>query len=113
MEGRPVTIRLLDPPLHEFLPTAEEDIRALANDMGLTYEYVKSTIESLHENNPMMGFRGCRLPVKYPEIAEMQTRAIIEAAINVKARVRLRHRSRDHDPADLRVQGAQVRHPPS
>ena len=85
MEGRPVTIRLLDPPLHEFLPTAEEDIRALANDMGLTYEYVKSTIESLHENNPMMGFRGCRLPVKYPEIAEMQTRAIIEAAINVKA----------------------------
>ena len=85
MEGRPVTIRLLDPPLHEFLPTAEEDIRALANDMGLTYEYVKGTIESLHENNPMMGFRGCRLPVKYPEIAEMQTRAIIEAAINVKA----------------------------
>ena len=73
MEGRPVTIRLLDPPLHEFLPTAEEDIRALAADMGLTYEYVKGTIESLHENNPMMGFRGCRLPVKYPEIAEMQT----------------------------------------
>ena len=85
MEGRPVTIRLLDPPLHEFLPTAEEDIKALADDMGLTYEYVKGTIESLHENNPMMGFRGCRLPVKYPEIAEMQTRAIIEAAINVKA----------------------------
>ncbi len=85
MEGRPVTIRLLDPPLHEFLPTADEDIQALANDMGLTYEYVKGTIESLHENNPMMGFRGCRLPVKYPEIAEMQTRAIIEAAINVKA----------------------------
>ena len=84
MEGRPVTIRLLDPPLHEFLPTAEEDIKALANEMGLTYEYVKGTIESLHENNPMMGFRGCRLPVKYPEIAEMQTRAIIEAAINVK-----------------------------
>ena len=85
MEGRPVTIRLLDPPLHEFLPTAEEDIKALANDMGLTYEYVKATIESLHENNPMMGFRGCRLPVRYPEIAAMQTRAIIEAAINVKA----------------------------
>ena len=84
MEGRPVTIRLLDPPLHEFLPTAEEDIKALANDMGLTYEYVKATIESLHENNPMMGFRGCRLPVRYPEIAAMQTRAIIEAAINVK-----------------------------
>ena len=85
MEGRPVTIRLLDPPLHEFLPTADDDIKALADEMGLTFEYVKGTIESLHENNPMMGFRGCRLPVKYPEIAEMQTRAIIEAAINVKA----------------------------
>ena len=85
MEGRPVTIRLLDPPLHEFLPTADEDIKALADEMGLTFDYVKGTIVSLHENNPMMGFRGCRLPVKYPEIAEMQTRAIIEAAINVKA----------------------------
>ena len=84
MEGRPVTIRLLDPPLHEFLPTADEDIKALADEMGLTFDYVKGTILSLHENNPMMGFRGCRLPVKYPEIAEMQTRAIIEAAINVK-----------------------------
>lgn len=84
MEGRPVTIRLLDPPLHEFLPTEEEDIRALAADMGLTYDYLKGTIRSMHETNPMMGFRGCRLPVKYPEIAEMQTRAIIEAAINVK-----------------------------
>ena len=84
MEGRPVTIRLLDPPLHEFLPTADDDIKALADEMGLTFDYVKGTIESLHENNPMMGFRGCRLPVKYPEIAEMQTRAIIEAAINVK-----------------------------
>ena len=84
MEGRPVTIRLLDPPLHEFLPTADEDIKALADEMGLTFDYVKGTIESLHENNPMMGFRGCRLPVKYPEIAEMQTCAIIEAAINVK-----------------------------
>ena len=85
MEGRPVTIRLLDPPLPEFLPTADEDIKALADEMGLTFDYVKGTILSLHENNPMMGFRGCRLPVKYPEIAEMQTRAIIEAAINVKA----------------------------
>ena len=84
MEGRPVTIRLLDPPLHEFLPTADEDIKALADEMGLTFDYVEGTILSLHENNPMMGFRGCRLPVKYPEIAEMQTRAIIEAAINVK-----------------------------
>ena len=84
MEGRPVTIRLLDPPLHEFLPKEDADIRALAKDMGLTYSHLKGTIQSLHEQNPMMGFRGCRLPVKYPEIAEMQTRAIMEAAINVK-----------------------------
>jgi len=83
MEGRPVTIRLLDPPLHEFLPTEEEDIRALAGDMGKSYEEVLATIHSLHEANPMMGHRGCRLPVTYPEIAEMQARAIIEAAINV------------------------------
>lgn len=84
MEGRPVTIRLLDPPLHEFLPTEEEDIRTLAEDMGLTFEELKGTIESLHEFNPMMGHRGCRLSVTYPEIAEMQTTAIIQAAINVK-----------------------------
>ena len=84
MEGKPVTIRLLDPPLHEFLPKEEEDIRALAKDMDLDYDYLVGTIRSLHELNPMMGFRGCRLPVKYPEIAEMQTRAIMEAAINVK-----------------------------
>lgn len=84
MEYRPVTIRFLDPPLHEFLPNEEEDIRELAKDMGLSYEELKSTIESLHEFNPMMGHRGCRLTVSYPEIAEMQTRAIIEAAIKVK-----------------------------
>ena len=84
MGERPVTIRLLDPPLHEFLPTAEEDIAALAKDMNLTLEQLKATIRSLHEVNPMMGHRGCRLPVTYPEIAETQARAIIEAAINVK-----------------------------
>lgn len=84
MEDRPVTIRLLDPPLHEFLPKEDEDIEALAKDMGITFGSLKDTIRSMHEQNPMMGFRGCRLPVKYPEIAEMQTRAIIEAAINVK-----------------------------
>ncbi|NLC73254.1 MAG: pyruvate, phosphate dikinase [Ruminococcaceae bacterium] len=84
MGERPVTIRLLDPPLHEFLPTEEKDIRALAEDMEIDFEALKGTIRSMHEANPMMGFRGCRLPVKYPEIAEMQTRAIIEAAINVK-----------------------------
>ncbi|GHV08599.1 pyruvate, phosphate dikinase [Clostridia bacterium] len=89
MAGRPVTIRLLDPPLHEFLPHAKEDIEALAKEMGLTYEKLNATVESLHEFNPMMGHRGCRLAVSYPEIAEMQTRAIIEAAINVNKKGKL------------------------
>ena len=84
MEGRPVTIRLLDPPLHEFLPTEEDDIKALAADMKLSVEELKQIITSLHEFNPMMGHRGCRLDVTYPEIGEMQTQAIIEAAISVK-----------------------------
>ena len=84
MAGRPVTIRFLDPPLHEFLPHEDDDIKALAAEMGLTFEELKGTIESLHEFNPMMGHRGCRLAVSYPEIAEMQTTAVIEAAINVK-----------------------------
>lgn len=83
MGEHPVTIRLLDPPLHEFLPHEDEDIKALANEMGMAFEDLKATVESLKEFNPMLGFRGCRLAVKYPEIAEMQTRAIIEAAINV------------------------------
>ncbi|ORX23415.1 pyruvate, phosphate dikinase [Thermoanaerobacterium sp. PSU-2] len=83
MGEHPVTIRLLDPPLHEFLPHEDEDIKALADEMGMTFEDLKATVESLKEFNPMLGFRGCRLAVKYPEIAEMQTRAIIEAAINV------------------------------
>jgi len=86
MEGRPVTIRFLDPPLHEFLPHDDEDIAALAKDMGLTFEDLKATVESLHEFNPMMGHRGCRLAVSYPEIAEMQTRAVIEAALEVNAK---------------------------
>src|SRR5699024_2314780 len=80
----PVTIRFLDPPLHEFLPTDEEDIRNLAKEMNITVEKLKDTIVSLHEFNPMMGHRGCRLAVTYPEIAEMQTTAVIEAAINTK-----------------------------
>ncbi len=84
MEERPVTIRLLDPPLHEFLPHADEDIADLAKTMGLTFEKLKARVESLHEFNPMLGHRGCRLAVTYPEIAEMQTRGIIEAAIEVK-----------------------------
>lgn len=84
MEGKPVTIRFLDPPLHEFVPTKSEDMAALAKDMGLTIEEVRATCESLHEFNPMMGHRGCRLAVTYPEIAKMQTRAVMEAAIEVK-----------------------------
>jgi len=84
LEGRPMTVRYLDPPLHEFVPTDPEDIAALAKDMNLTVEEVKSTCEGLHEFNPMMGHRGCRLAVTYPEIAKMQTRAVMEAAIEVK-----------------------------
>jgi pyruvate,orthophosphate dikinase len=84
MEGNPVTIRFLDPPLHEFLPTAEDDIVALAKEMNMSVADLKAVISSLHEFNPMMGHRGCRLAVSYPEIAEMQTTAVIEAAINVK-----------------------------
>ena len=84
MKGLPVTIRLLDPPLHEFLPTDDEDFKALAKDMGKTFEELKIKAHALHELNPMMGHRGCRLAVSYPEIAQMQTRAILEAAIEVK-----------------------------
>lgn len=86
LEGRPVTIRFLDPPLHEFLPKEEEDIKLLAETQGKTVEYIKQVITSLHEFNPMMGFRGCRLSVQYPEIAVMQTRAVIKAALAVSAR---------------------------
>ena len=84
MEGNPVTIRFLDPPLHEFVPTEEKDIEQLANTQGKSVEDIKAIIASLHEFNPMMGHRGCRLAVTYPEIAAMQTRAVIKAALNVK-----------------------------
>jgi len=84
LEGKPMTVRYLDPPLHEFVPTEEEDIKALAEDMGLTVEEVKAKCDALHEFNPMMGHRGCRLAVTYPEIARMQTRAVMEAAIEVR-----------------------------
>lgn len=84
MQGYPVTIRFLDPPLHEFLPTDEDDIAALAKEMKMEIADLKAVISSLHEFNPMMGHRGCRLAVSYPEIAEMQTTAVIEAAINVQ-----------------------------
>ena len=83
LEGKPVTIRFLDPPLHEFVPTTEEDIATLAKAQGKTVEAIKSIIASLHESNPMMGHRGCRLAVTFPEIAKMQTKAVIRAAINV------------------------------
>lgn len=84
MNGYPVTIRFLDPPLHEFVPHTEEEIKDLAKDLGVTFEELKTKIESLHEFNPMMGHRGCRLSITFPEIAVMQTRAVIEAAINVE-----------------------------
>ncbi len=84
LEGNPVTIRFLDPPLHEFVPTEEADIKKLADAQGKTVEQIKAIIDSLHEFNPMMGHRGCRLAVTYPEIARMQTKAVIRAAINVK-----------------------------
>ena len=83
LEGRPMTVRYLDPPLHEFLPTREEDIVELAAEMKISVDELKETVASLHEFNPMMGHRGCRLAVTYPEIAEMQTKAVIGAAINV------------------------------
>ncbi len=84
LEGCPVTIRFLDPPLHEFVPTEESEIAALADNMGKTVDQIKAIIAGLHESNPMMGHRGCRLTVTYPEIAMMQTQAVIRAAINVK-----------------------------
>ena len=85
LEGRPMTVRFLDPPLHEFVPTEEADIELLAKDMGKSVAEIKNIIASLHEFNPMMGHRGCRLAVSYPEIAVMQTTAVIEAALNVAA----------------------------
>ena len=86
MGNFPVTIRYLDPPLHEFLPTIEEDIESIAKELGITAEALTNKVRSLHEFNPMMGHRGCRLAVSYPELAKMQTRAVIEAYINVKKR---------------------------
>ena len=86
MGNYPVTVRYLDPPLHEFLPTDNEDIKEIAAELNISFEELKAKIESLHEFNPMMGHRGCRLSVSYPELAEMQTRAVIEAYINVKKR---------------------------
>ena len=89
LEGNPVTIRFLDPPLHEFVPTEEEDIKKLADAQGKSVEQIKAIIAGLHEFNPMMGHRGCRLAVTYPEIAKMQTSAVIRAAINVRKLIRI------------------------
>jgi pyruvate,orthophosphate dikinase len=86
MGNYPVTVRYLDPPLHEFLPSNDEDIKEIATELNVPYDELVAKIESLHEFNPMMGHRGCRLAVSYPELAEMQTRAVIEAYINVKKR---------------------------
>ena len=86
LEGYPITIRFLDPPLHEFVPTAEDDIALLASDLGKSVSDIKSIIDGLHEFNPMMGHRGCRLTVTYPEIAVMQTKAVIKAALNIYAK---------------------------
>ncbi|HPJ21641.1 MAG TPA: pyruvate, phosphate dikinase, partial [Clostridia bacterium] len=85
MAGRPVTIRFLDPPLHEFLPKEEEDIKELAGEMGMSVEALKTKIDDLHEFNPMLGHRGCRLAVTYPEIAVMQTKAVIKAALSISS----------------------------
>ena len=83
LEGCPVTIRFLDPPLHEFVPTDEEDIKKLAESQGKSVEQIKAIINGLHEFNPMMGHRGCRLAVTYPEIAKMQTKAVILSLIHI------------------------------
>ena len=83
MNGKPVTIRTLDPPLHEFLPHSAKEISELASELNISERKLKDKIESLHEFNPMLGFRGCRLGVAFPEITEMQARAIIEAAVNI------------------------------
>jgi pyruvate,orthophosphate dikinase len=96
MEGLPVTIRLLDPPLHEFLPHTEEDVAAVAEATGLDAAKLKRRSQEMHEVNPMLGHRGCRLGVSYPEIYEMQVRAIIEAACDVAEHRQVSAGSRDH-----------------
>jgi phosphoenolpyruvate synthase/pyruvate phosphate dikinase len=105
MNGRPVTIRTIDPPLHEFVPHEEQAQRELAKQIGITYEKVRQRVESLHEFNPMLGFRGCRLGIIFPEITEMQSRAIFEAAANVQARG-IKVEPEDDDPARRQCEGA-------
>lgn len=98
MKGLPVTIRLLDPPLHEFLPKTDEEIEILSNEMGVSIRRIKSKIKALEEFNPMLGHRGCRLGVTYPEIYEMQVRAIMEAACEL-AKKENQSYTRDNDSA--------------
>ena len=86
MAGLPVTIRLLDPPLHEFLPHEDKEAEAVARELGMPVEKLQARVAELHEFNPMLGFRGCRLAMRYPEITEMQARAIFEAAVNAGRR---------------------------
>ena len=105
MDGLPVTIRLLDPPLHEFLPHDEAGQAEVARQLGIPVEKVKRRVEQLHEANPMLGLRGCRLPIKFPEIGDMQIRAILEAAIEVKKRGKS-VLPRDHDSPDRHGRGA-------
>ena len=105
MDGLPVTIRLLDPPLHEFLPHDDKSQAAMAKELGLTTAAVKDRVAQLHEMNPMLGHRGCRLAVTYPEILEMQVRAITEAVIACREKKVNAHR-RDHDPAGRHREGA-------
>ena len=99
MGGLPVTIRLLDPPLHEFLPHDDKEATTVAQALGVPLQKLKNRVSELHEFNPMLGFRGCRLAIRYPEITEMQARAIFEAAINAGRKTGKRRRARGHDPA--------------
>ena len=108
MGERPVTIRLLDPPLHEFLPNTDEEFEVLAKEMGKTVEELKIKAKGLHELNPMMGHRGCRLAVTYPEIARMQARAIAEAAIEVNNELGIQYCSRNYDTSCKYRQGIQI-----
>ena len=104
MAGLPVTIRLLDPPLHEFLPHDEAGQAEVAKQLNVSVQKVKHRVEELHESNPMLGLRGCRLAIKFPEIADMQVRAIIEAAVNVKKKG-IDVLPRNHDPARRHCRG--------
>ena len=109
MAGLPVTIRLLDPPLHEFLPKTEAEIAEVAAAMKVSADKLRQRTEALHEFNPMLGHRGCRLAISYPEIAEMQARAIFEAAVEAAKKTGAAGRARDHGAAGRPEEGARLR----